>query len=58
MDIVKCKDCKHRPVRDGADIFKPDTFDTICPYLCAGDSYYNRVPEDDWFCNFGEKKSD
>lgn len=60
-EIVRCKECKHRPIvygetENGFDVYKPDTYDDICPYLCE-DGYYSRMPKDDWFCNFGERKS-
>lgn len=61
VEVVRCKDCKHRPVvvnpgkPYGFGLEGPD-YDEICPYL-VDDGYYNRMPEDDWFCHFGEKKN-
>lgn len=65
VEVVRCKNCKHRPVvvnpsrpygfglaGPGSDPFGRDE---TCPYLCD-DGYYNRMPDDDWFCNFGEVK--
>lgn len=65
VEVVRCKNCKHRPVvvnpsrpygfglaGPGSD---PFCRDETCPYLCD-DGYYNRMPDDDGFCNFGEAK--
>lgn len=60
-EVVKCKDCIHRPIHmDGKQIDSPYIDDDCCyrdytcPYLCD-DDYYNRMPDDDWFCNHGER---
>lgn len=68
--IVRCKDCKHRPygvVRkiDGATmIHRPLKIegalydgeeDETCPFLCD-DCHYDRMPPDDFFCAYGEKR--
>jgi hypothetical protein len=65
VEVVRCKNCKHRPVvvnpsrpygfglaGPGSDPFGRDE---TCPYLCD-DGYYNRMPDDDGFCNLGEVK--
>lgn len=61
VEVVRCKDCIHRPIRYYGE--KPDApyldedcgyRDYTCPYLCD-DDYYNRMPADDWFCNHGER---
>lgn len=65
VEVVRCKNCKHRPVvvnpsrpygfglaGPGSDPFSRDE---TCPYLCD-DGYYNRMPDDDGFCNLGEVK--
>ena len=58
-DVVRCKDCIHRPVvdeddyEDGRDIEFPDN---VCPCRNEGDEYYNRYPSDDFFCAKGELK--
>ncbi len=57
-EIVRCKDCKHRPrITDegtftGFDIEFPDY---ECPCRCE-DGYYNWYPKDEWFCGNGERK--
>ena len=58
-DIVRCKDCKHRPsveedrtYNTGFDLCFPDY---VCPCHCD-DGYYSWMPDDDWFCANGERK--
>ena len=55
--VVRCKDCKHRPIKpdcyeNGFDLEFPDG---KCPCLCA-DGWYSWFPSDDWFCADGELK--
>lgn len=58
-EIVRCKDCKHRPElklysdRQGnyTAIEFPDG--SKCPCQCE-DYFYSRYPKDDWFCANGE----
>lgn len=61
VEVVRCKDCKHRPNKPdrasedalgGFDIEFPDGG---CPCQCE-DGYYNWYPEDDWFCGNGERR--
>lgn len=62
VPVVRCKDCKHRPVdhRDeyndvtGLSIEFPDYH---CPCQCE-DGWYNWYPEDYWFCANGERRDD
>lgn len=55
VEVVRCKDCKHRPTGTGAnhDLEFPDD---ECPCQCAGDYWYSWMPSDDWFCPKGERK--
>ena len=62
-DIVRCKDCKHRPkepdwetYESGFDIEFPEG--SKCPCQCSGDQYYSWYPKDDWYCANGERKED
>lgn len=61
VSVIRCKDCKHRPIKDGEFVDAPkyhDGFsDEICPCLC-GDRYYSWMPEDDFFCKRGERRSE
>ena len=62
--VIRCKYCIHRPYLVPAKydntgqcvkyayITSPDD---VCPFLCD-DAWYNRIPEDNFFCSFGERK--
>lgn len=60
--VVRCKDCKHRPV-DHRDEYNDVTGfsiefpDVRCPCQCE-DGWYNWYPDDDWYCANGERKED
>ena len=57
--VVRCKDCKHRPILDDAlEIggFGLEFPDYHCPCRCD-DGYYSRMPEDDWYCPKGERNN-
>ena len=59
-DIIRCKDCKHRPINiDGNSVhgYILHFPDYKCPAQCS-DGYYDWFPEDDWYCANGEKKED
>lgn len=56
VNVIRCKDCKHRPIvpnyyEIGSDLEFPDI---ICPCQCD-DSFYSYVPNDNWFCPNGER---
>lgn len=54
--IVRCKDCKHRPIEVGEyEPYEAPKGDLICPFICADDEHYNEMPPDDFFCAYGEK---
>lgn len=55
IDIVRCKDCIHRPIDTGRDNDPEDLEfpDDRCPCRCT-DYFYSWMPEDDWFCANGE----
>ena len=55
-EIIRCKDCKHRPKLDEeeGELDFPPTY--RCPCYCD-DCYYSWMPKDDWFCGNGERKS-
>lgn len=62
VEVVRCKDCKHRPIKgDGNIVYAPNDIDgwddDTCPCLCD-DCYYNWMPEDDFFCGKGERRED
>lgn len=58
-ELVRCKDCKHRPTitgkyENGFDVEFPDW---KCPCRCD-DGWYNWMPDDNWFCGNGERKEE
>ena len=57
-EIIRCKDCKHRPF-DGEDTqgFRVEFPDEKCPCQCD-DCWYNWRPSDEWFCANGERIAD
>ena len=55
VEVVRCRDCKHRPTRrEGFAITFPDY---RCPCQCE-DCWYNWYPDDNWFCANGERRED
>ena len=61
-ELVRCSDCKHRPIKgDGDIVYAPNDIngwdDETCPCLCE-DCYYNWMPDDDFFCGKGERRED
>ena len=58
--VVRCKDCKHRPI-DHRDMYRDYTGfaiefpDDYCPCQCE-DGWYNWYPEDNWYCPKGDRK--
>lgn len=64
IDLVRCGECKHRPIKDdpdGADygfnITEPTDGDDICPCLVE-DGWYSWMPKDNFFCGRGERRTD
>lgn len=64
IDIVRCGECKHRPIKDdpdGADygfnIVAPTDRDDLCPCLVE-DGWYSWMPEDNFYCGRGERRSE
>lgn len=66
VEVVLCKNCVHRPFvvpakynsRGQCEKYSYiDAIDDICPYICD-DAWYNNVPEDNFFCAYGERKGD
>lgn len=64
VEIVRCKNCIHRPIKgeDTHDIDPPKDSrgygDYTCPCLNEDDYWYSWYPSDDWFCPKGEVKGD
>lgn len=60
VPVVRCKDCKHRPIDTvgkgyGEDLSFDDGYK--CPCRCE-DPFYSWMPGDDWFCANGERRED
>jgi hypothetical protein len=56
-ELVRCKDCKHR----GKKIeygFVAYAYESVCPLCCDDDPYYSILKDDDFFCAYGERRSD
>ena len=54
-ELVRCKDCKHRPTLD--EDGEPDFPDWRCPCQCD-DYYYSLMPKDDWFCGNADRREE
>lgn len=61
IDIVPCKECKHRPVKEdpngedyGFNLVEPNEEDDVCPCLVE-DGWYSWMPEDNFHCGRGER---
>ena len=59
-ELIRCKDCKHRPKRTGGDDqegYNLEFPDRVCPCQCD-DPWYNWMPRDGWYCGYGERKEE
>ena len=63
IDIVFCKECKHRPIKEDADgvdwgfnIVAPEG-SSRCPCL-VDDGWYSWMPKDNFFCGYGEREDE
>ena len=54
VQVVRCKDCKHRPSGTGCnhDLIFPDY---VCPCQNTDDNWYSWMPDDEWYCAEGER---
>ena len=64
IDIVRCKECKHRPIKEdaggenyGFNLIEPTEGDERCPCLVS-DGWYSWMPQDDFYCGFGEREGE
>lgn len=55
VEVVRCRDCKYRPIDygDEHDLCFPKEYH--CPCQCD-DNWYSWMPKDDFFCARGERK--
>lgn len=64
VEIVRCKNCVHRPTedRDTLIIVPPQNSrgdeDYTCPCLNGDDFRYSWCPSAEWFCAEGETKGE
>lgn len=63
QDLVRCGECMHRPIKedeDGADHgfnLRAPNMREVCPCL-VDDGWYSWMPEDDFFCGYGEVRDE
>ena len=64
IDIVRCKECKHRPIKEdpngenyGFNLIEPNGGDERCPCLVS-DGWYSWMPNDNFYCGFGEREGE
>jgi hypothetical protein len=62
VPVVRCKDCRYRPYPNpnrtpSGHAIGPYVLSVwgICPYAC-GDDYYNEIPDDNSYCDRGERR--
>lgn len=62
VEIVRCKNCIHRPIKGEEGVHDTDPpkdsrgyEDNTCPCLCD-DYWYSWYPSDEWFCPEGESR--
>ena len=62
-EIIRCKECKHRPIKEDADgedygfnVIAPNG-DERCPCLVE-DGWYSWMPKDNFFCGYGEREDE
>ena len=61
VEIVRCKNCVHRPVNDEEDphgVMPRNRGDYTCPCLNSDDYWYSWYPSDEWYCAEGEAKGE
>lgn len=56
QEVIRCKDCKHRPF-DGEDSqgFGVEFPGEMCPCQC-GDGWYNWRPDNEWYCGNARRR--
>ena len=57
VEVVRCKDCKYKPVGTGCNHDLEFPVHYKCPCECD-DNWYSWMPKDDFFCGNGERKTD
>ena len=57
VEVVRCKDCKYKPVGTGCNHDLEFPVHYKCPCECD-DYWYSWMPKDNFFCGNGERKTD
>lgn len=58
--LIHCRECGHRPkeiVKGAGAGLNLEFPDESCPCQCD-DPWYNWMPDDNWYCGNGERKTD
>ena len=60
VEVVRCKDCKHKPNGyTDDDVLRYPNFpheeNNPCPCQVYEDEWYSWIPNDDFYCGYGEK---
>lgn len=65
IEIVRCGECKHKPIKHdpeggeyGFNLVSPNGYDNLCPCLNTDDGFYSYMPDDNFFCAYGERRDD
>lgn len=65
LDLVRCGECKHKPIKHdpegddfGFNLVSPNGYDNLCPCLNTDDGFYSYMPDDNFFCAYGERRSE
>ena len=64
IDLVRCGECKHKPIKHdpegdefGFNLVSPNGYDNLCPCLNTDDGFYSYMPDDNFFCAYGERRA-
>lgn len=60
-EVVRCKDCKHKPNGyTDDDVLRYPNFpheeNNPCPCQVHEDEWYSWIPNDDFYCSYGERE--
>lgn len=63
VEVVRCKDCKHKPngyIDDEVLRYPnfPHEENNPCPCQVHEDEWYSWIPNDDFYCSYGEKEKE
>ena len=56
VEVVRCKDCRYKPVGTGCNHDLEFPVHYKCPCECD-DYWYSWMPKDDFFCGNGERRT-